>query len=351
VVGGNAKGHPVKALIALATIALLAGTSSSISSTQNPQQGTQFRARTDVVLVPVSVMKDRNPVPDLTVADFEVTDNGVRQVLDAASLQSVALDVTLVVTEFSPDRDREFRGMVVSADATRKLLHSTDQLRMVIVENSVTGRLVGADYTLSTDPAVNELQPGVGIPGRPVVIKQGGATFKVPLNQERNGWGVALGDALFYALAWPVAADRRHLVIAFTDGWDTASALEMDSLPGIAGRSDAVLHAVLWATPGDGGSGGGIWTLSPPSSRRMWEESYRALDQSVQRTGGTLQRTQNAAEALAQILADFRSSYVLRYTPRQVPAPGWHEVKVSVKRPGSLSVRARKGYEAGPPQK
>ena len=332
----------MKARFALMALAVLAGASSSISSSPNPQQGTQFRARTDVVLVPVSVMKDRNPVTDMTVADFELTDNGVRQSLDGVSLQNVGIDVTLVLTEFSPDRDREFRGTVVNAEAARKLLHSTDQLRLVTVENTVSGRLVGQDHSLAADPAVSELQSGIGISGG----------FKIPLNQERSGWGVALGDALFYALAWPVAADRRHLVIAFTDGWDTASALGMDPLPRIAGRSDAVLHAVLWATPQEGGSGGGLWQSGlSPSSRRMWEQSYRALDQSVQRTGGTLQRTQRESDALAEIISDFRTSYVLRYTPREVPAPGWHEIKVSVKRPGSLSVRARKGYEAGLPQK
>jgi len=331
----------VKARFALVTLAVLAGASSSVSSSPRPQQGTQFRARTDVVLVPVSVMKGQNPVADLTIADFELTDNGVRQVLDDASLQNVGIDVTLVLTEFSPDRDREFRGTVVNAEAARKLLHSTDQLRLVTVENTVSGRLVGQDHSLAADPEVRELQSGVGISGG----------FKVPLNQERSGWGVALSDALFYALARPIAADRRHLVIAFTDGWDTASALEMDTLPRIAGRSDAVLHAVLWATPQEGGSGGGLWQSGlSPSARRMWEQSYRSLDQSVQRTGGTLQRTQREADALAGIISEFRSSYVLRYTPREVPAPGWHEIKVSVKRPGS-SVRARKGYEAGPPQK
>jgi hypothetical protein len=326
----------VRRLFVFVAVAALAGLPSSVSIRASSHQGTQFRARTDVVLVPVSVMRGRNPVPDLTVAEFELTDNGVRQVLDAASLQHVGIDVSLVVTEFSPDRDREFRGMVVSADATRKLLQPKDQLRMVIVENTVTGRLVGPDYTIAADPAVSELQSGVGTAGG----------FKIPLNQQRVGWGAALADALFYALAWPVSADRRNLVIAFTDGWDTASALEMDKVPRIAGRSDAVLHAVLWATPGDGGSGGGLWTSSPESGRRMWEESYRALDQSVQRTGGTLQRTQNAAEALAEIISDFRSSYVLRYTPREAPAPGWHEIRVRVKRPGNFSVRERKGYEA-----
>ena len=333
----------MKPSIVLVAIGLFAWTSSSISSRTKAEQDTQFRARTDVVLVPVSVMKGRDPVPDLTVADFELTDNGVRQVVDAVSLQSAGIDVTLVVTEVPPDRDREFYRAIASADATRKLLLPADQLRMIVVDGTVTGRLVGQDYSLAADPAVQALQSGVGIPGG----------FKVGPDPRRigSGLGVPLGDALFYALAWPVATDRRHVVIAFTDGWDTASAIEMETLPRIAGRSDAVLHAVLWATPQEGGSGGALWTSSPPTSRRMWEQSYRALDQSVQRTGGTLQRTERAPEALAEILADFRSSYVLRYTPREVPKPGWHEIKVSVKRPGSFSVRERKGYEAGPPQK
>lgn len=332
----------MKALPVLVTMAALAGANAPTSSGPNSPQQPQFRARTDVVLVPVSVVKDRNPVPGLTVADFELTDNGVRQVVEEVSLQSVGIDVTLVLTEFSPDRDREFRGTVINADATRKLLHSTDQLRLITVENTVTGRLVSADHNLSTDPEVRELQSGVGIAGG----------FKIPLNQQRSGWGVALGDALFYALAWPVAADRRHLVIAFTDGWDTASALGMEPLPRIAGRSDAVLHAVLWASPQEGGSGGGVWQSGlSPSSRRMWEQSYRVLDQSVQRTGGTLQRTQKESDALAEIISDFRTSYVLRYTPREVPTPGWHELKVMLQRPGSFSVRARKGYEAAMPKK
>jgi len=331
----------VRGLAALLGVAVLAGTSSSGSSSS--PQGTQFRARTDVVMVPVSVMKGREPAPGLTVADFELTDNGVRQVLDSASPETVGIDVTMVLTEFPPDRDREFLRAVVSADTTRNLFQSTDRLRIVTVDSTVTGRLVGPDYNLAADPAVRALQGGVGFPGG----------FKVGPDPQRNGnGGVALADALFYALAWPVGADRRHVVIAFTDGWDTASALEMDALPRVAGRSDAVLHAVLWSTPQEGGTGGGIWTSAPtPSSRRMWEQSYRALDQTVQRTGGTLQRTRNAAEALTEVISDFRSSYVLRYTPREVPTPGWHELKVSLKRPGGFSVRARKGYEGGPSPK
>jgi hypothetical protein len=54
-----------------------------------------------------------------------------------------------------------------------------------------------------------------------------------------------------------------------------------------------------------------------------------------------------AAEALADIIADFRSSYVLHYSPKGVALPGWHELGVKVTQSGSFKIRARKGYEGG----
>ena len=64
-----------------------------------PQQPT-FRARTDLVSVPVAVMSGREPVTGLTATDFELTDNGVRQTVEAVSSDEVAIDVTLLLTEF-----------------------------------------------------------------------------------------------------------------------------------------------------------------------------------------------------------------------------------------------------------
>ena len=46
---------------------------------------------------------------------------------------------------------------------------------------------------------------------------------------------------------------------------------------------------------------------------------------------------------LADIFSDFRSRYLLSYTLGGIPAPGWHEVDVRVKRRGA-SVRTRRGY-------
>ena len=53
------------------------------------------------------------------------------------------------------------------------------------------------------------------------------------------------------------------------------------------------------------------------------------------------------SSAFLRAIDDFRASYVLRFTPEAVPAPGWHELGVRVTRPGTrYTVRARKGYHA-----
>ena len=308
------------------------------------QQQPTFRARTDVVLVPVSVMQGREPARGLKAADFELTDNGVRQTVEEVTSDQVPIDVTLVLTGRPADRNVEHGLSLVSAEATRKLLQPADRLRMVWVTDEVAGSVVGADYSIATDPATRRLGHGIATAT--------GFALSLGEKDSRSGWGTALADGLFYALAWPVDADRRHLVVVFTDGWDTTSTIEMDKLPSLAGRSDAVLHAVLWVAPGEDTRNAGGVNLGggpgvSPARARSWQESFDTLGSVVRRTGGTLQRSDKAPEAMAEIIADFRSSYVLRYSPRGVAPSGWHELGVKIARPGSFRIRARKGYEGG----
>jgi hypothetical protein len=81
-----------------------------------------------------------------------------------------------------------------------------------------------------------------------------------------------------------------------------------------------------------------------PRTDPDWIETYRALEDAVKRTGGTVRPLSDSFKAFADILEDFRSSYVLQYTPQGVSAPGWHELKVKVTRSGSFTIRARRGY-------
>jgi hypothetical protein len=164
---------------------------------------------------------------------------------------------------------------------------------------------------------------------------------------------------LFYALAWPVEPDRRHLIVAFTDGWDSWSTLKAESLPALSSRSDAVLQVVFWSTP-DRFQDRSPWAstgiedatagLRPRMSRselQEWVEGYRAVIAAAERTGGTYRPVSAGTDSFKTILDDFRTSYVLRYTPRGVNPKGWHDLKVRAVGRGSLDIRARKGYEGG----
>src|SRR5262249_4779935 len=56
-----------------------------------------FRGGTDLVTVDVAVRQRNVPVTGLTSADFIVTDNGVRQTVEAVSLESMPANVSLML--------------------------------------------------------------------------------------------------------------------------------------------------------------------------------------------------------------------------------------------------------------
>jgi len=71
------------------------------------------------------------------------------------------------------------------------------------------------------------------------------------------------------------------------------------------------------------------------------------LKQAVENTGGVWDSMMSIGRAPAGVkraLEWFRSAYVLRYRATGVPAAGWHELRITVTRPGDYEVRARRGY-------
>jgi hypothetical protein len=244
--------------------------------------------------------------------------------VEALLLDRVPIDLTLVLAGYHA-RNRAnttayFRGLT-NASAIRQSLLPQDRLRAVWVQTEIRGGFVSNEVSL--------------LGGDPAVPRE---------------FGVSLVDGLFYALAWPVEPHRRHLVVAFTDGRDTASALAIEALPRLAAHSDAVLHVVFWSSPADGPVNGlhvagGVGVTANPTDLAAWEADRARVSEAVQRTGGMMHRASDSAGDLKAIVKDFRTSYVLQYTPRGVQAAGWHEVRVRVTRPGRFEVRARQGYE------
>ena len=73
------------------------------------------------------------------------------------------------------------------------------------------------------------------------------------------------------------------------------------------------------------------------------------MAESAASTGGDSHRSRfgdPAVRTFAQILDEFRQSYVLRYSANGVKGNGWHTVAVKVPAQPGLTIKARSGYFA-----
>jgi VWFA-related protein len=295
--------------------ACVAVTGVLLTAAVSAQQSPVFRSQTELVAVSVSVKRANAPVANLTAGDFVLSDNGVTQRIEAVSIESVPLDVTLFMDtsgSTSGALDRMKRNVVSIA----AMLRPDDRFRLLTiglsVESPVPWRPAGGPLTLDM----------AAVPGISLVY-----------------------DALAVALAHEPAAGRRHLIVAFTDGRDCGSVLDGQRVLDMSGRSEAVFHWIwvsgsgdlpphgisAWCTPNDGGV-----------------TDYVGL--AAERTGGEMHRSRfgdPAVKAFSRILDEFRRSYVLRYSPEGVTSPGWHRVRVETPRLPGVVIKARAGYFAG----
>ena len=275
-----------------------------------------FRARTDLVAISASVKRGNAPVAHLTTRDFRVTDNGVPQSIDAVTIESVPLDVTLFMdtsgsTAGALDR---MKKNVVSIAA---MLRPDDQFRLLTIGLSVE---VAVPWQRAGSPITLDMK---AVPGISLIY-----------------------DALFVALTHTPAAGRRHLIVAMTDGRDCGSLLDGGRVLDASGRSEAVLHWIYVSADGDFDENSvGAWCTPTDAGEIDF------VGQTAARTGGDSHRSRfgdPAVRTFAQILEEFRHSYVLRYSPQGVPARGWHAVAVQVPAQPALTVKARSGYFAAP---
>ncbi len=275
------------------------------SARQQPQQPPRFVATTEGVTVSVSVLQGEKSVPGLTAADFELLDTGVPQTISAVSVETQPIDVTLLLDLSRSVAGRRLERLKFGVVEMAELLRKEDRLRLISVQHEL--RLVFP------------FQPGSTKPNVEAVTAFG---------------GTALFDGLAAAMMHRIEPDRRQFIVAYTDGIDTISFLDLETVRDIAGASDAVVQ-ILVPVPFDGR---GRPQGSIPQATQIHDLAAR--------TGGKLFWVDFGAPvgaAFKQAVSDFRTSYVLRYVPAGVSREGWHDITVRVKK-GTYEVRARKGY-------
>ena len=298
-----------RALAAVIAVTLL----SAAPAAQQPR----FRAVTAVVTVSVSVKRGNTAVANLRASDFTLTDSGVPQAIEAVSIESVPIDVTLFL-DTSGSTAGKLGEMRHDVQSILQLLRSEDRFRLLTIGDTV-----------------NEVVPWVA------------AGTKVPVDIEPVGGISLIRDALMLALVHRPQPGRRHLIVGMTDRQDCGSVVSSALLHEIAGRSEAVMHLVDYS-----GSGGDARYRVRGCSPQAAPGGEEVLAGAAERTGGELHgqsrffRASSIARAFRTIFDDFRQSYVLRYSPEGVTSGGWHPIVVRVPAAGNAAIRARQGYYA-----
>jgi Ca-activated chloride channel family protein len=145
-----------------------------------------------------------------------------------------------------------------------------------------------------------------------------------------DGW-TALYDALGTYLDGADQAEGRTVMVMYTDGGDTRSALRFDETLTLLKASRVTVYA--------------IGLVENTGSARF--DLQRKLQQLVEPTGGTAffpMAMKDVESAYDKVLAEIKGQYHLGYLSSNAATDGaWRKVEIKVKRPG-LKVRTRKGY-------
>ena len=320
------------------------------------QVSPRFRSSANAVTLDVLVTSGKTPVAGLTAADFEVLDNCIRQSVEAIQVEANPIDISLVIDFFNETEvgrftvgDRVFPDsrlsprsitnrqwsprlagrtrddMVAVADALRP----SDQLRLLQVDENIGTEL----WRMQPPPF-----PLDRLPAEAAVLAE------YSRSQATYGRMQGLYDVVAAALLRDTPADRRHLVVVFTDGVDGASALPPDLLLALARESASVMYLARRDTQMEYAVKIGVKGAIPYTGL-LWPPDPRVIERATESTGGSVYYHPQGSllPDFREIFDRFRRSYVIRYQPTST-TPGWHDVSIKVTRPGRFDVQARKGY-------
>ena len=284
-------------------------------------QAPTFRTSVDAVRVDVLVTDGRRPVTGLTADDFELRDSDVVQSLNAVAIADVPISVMAALDISQSVKGDTLAQLKQGVQAAFSALEPRDHAALITFASDVRLR---HDWTTE----LHNVQDTVG--------------------DLRAAGGTSLWDAAFTALTFtdPTPAMRR-LVLVFSDGDDTSSWLPRGSVIDKAQRTDAVVYSIEMTAEKTQSrrihNRSGI-ELSK-SDRTAWIETP-FLEELADATGGDTFKTNNAGDlrqAFTRILTEFRTRYLLTYSPQGVDKGGWHPIEVKLKSKKG-KVTARRGY-------
>jgi VWFA-related protein len=293
--------------------------------TTQDQPPARFRSGVDAVRVDVQARQRNKPIGGLTEADFELRDSGVIQNVQVVAAGDLPLTLLLALDTSSSVQGEMLEHLKAAARSAVAALTDTDRATLLTFTHRVSRE------------------------GPPTADR---ATISQAIDRMTAEGSTGVIDAVLAAIALRHGIDGRVVLLVFTDGLDTTSWLDSGQVLEAALRSDLVVYTVsissMFVATGDEVT----TNIRRRATLKRWFESDPDLfpqafvDELAERTGGESFYVRNGGElapAFAKIVTDFKTRYLLTYSPKDVPSTGWHPIEVKLKnRRGS--VQARRGY-------
>jgi Ca-activated chloride channel family protein len=276
---------------------------------QSQQKSSQIRVQTDLVNILASVIDAHGrPVPDLTVDDFALKEEGVTQKIERFEAETNRpLDLALMVdSSMSTFKDLKFENEA-AAHFIRQVVRPGDTLAVFEFSESVTELSEFSDNVATLQAAARRITPGAGTSIYDALVL-GGQTLK------RRPSG------------------RRRAIVMVTDAGETTSVSKFEDARRAAIASEALLYTVV------------IRPVKSESGRNTAGE--HALITITDSTGGAqfvLDDLNQLDAMFDRIDRELRTQYLLGYYATPTPPPNsirHVEVKVNT---GDI-VRHRKEY-------
>jgi len=327
---------------------------------QQPPQGT-IRVRVALVSAPVVVVGAKGePVLDLQQKDFHILDDGRDQTIESFDLGGEKLSAVLVF-ETSARIAAILPAVQKSAIIfTQTIVGPSGEAAVLSYDNSVSTLLPFSTDNDKIEKTIADLRPGNG--------------------------GAKLYDALASAvgLLRDRPAGQRRAIVVVGEASDSGSEERLGRVLRDAQLSNIVIYSVGLSTisaglrsqpsqagpapatpPGTFGGPSFPGTAQTPTSQQQYGGNIdllglaewtvrnatavvkdRPLEVAATATGGTYQpafRDSKIEDAVDAIGGELNSQYMLSYRPTGADNPGFHQIKVTVNRPG-VKVRTRPGY-------
>lgn len=344
-----------RCLVAFALLCLTLGAQQPVAPPPSAAPGDQpFRSQTTEVIIPVTVTDDKGRfVSNLDAKDFKIFDEGREQKIQFFTRERNQPVVIGFLLDLSNASKIHWKAYSESAQELVSALLPNDP------------RYSGYLITYSTEAEV-----AVNTTSDPEKLLE-------KLRKLKPGGGASLYDAIYTActsrkLVKGEPIEPRRIIVVIGDGHDNASKKGLEEVLELAQRNLVTIYGVSTMSYGFTAEGDkNLRRLAAETGGRVeypLENVYKDVIAYLEKpqdagnyamavgTGAyASQIAQGMFRAIAAVAGEVTTQYIIRYTPDVKDTPKeqariFRNIKVEVPGLQGVTIRARKGYYAGPVQ-